>query len=542
MAATTIEGALAQAGRDMDAGDWPAARAGFGAVLALDPANADAMLQLSYVESLAGRHRAANGWAVRAAASDALPASPASMLEMVRRLRTFNEVPALRAFAERLAGLPRPPHRVLVEAASQLGILNDFHAALRFAGLALRLEPGDPAARLVHAQLLAHFGRVEEATSEFERVLRERPGIANAWWMLSRLRRQTPAGNHVRQLQSLLRAPGLTAADAASLARALHKELDDLGEYEGAWQALELMCRARRSSLQYDPREIGAVVDGLFAWTHGRPPAAPPVAASATAGASGAAVGAPVPVFVVGMHRSGTTLLEQLLDASPQVRALGELVDFAAAMRFATDHYCKAALDSAMVQRAASVDFAEVGRRYLAGLGWRLGDEPFFTDKQPANFLHVGFICHALPQARILHLVRDPMETCFSNLRELYSGINEHSYDQRDLAGYFLQYRRLMAHWHAVFPGRILDVPYAGLVADTEATMRSVAAHCGIGYVPGMRDPRSSARVVSTASSVQVRDAVVRRETPKWLPYARHLQPLAEALRAGGVELPGDPA
>ena len=237
------------------------------------------------------------------------------------------------------------------------------------------------------------------------------------------------------------------------------------------------------------------------------------------------------------MHRSGTTLLEQLLDASPDVRGVGELNDFPAAMRHAADHYCKGTLDRTIVQRASTMDFAAVGRRYMDGMAWRLGDEIFFTDKQPANFLNAGFICRALPQAKILHLVRDPVETCFSNLRELFSGINEYSYDQRELADYYLQYRRLMAHWHAAFPGRILDVPYAALTGDTEAAMRRVAAHCGIDYVPGMSDPRTSTRAVSTASSVQVRDGVVRRDTPKWIPYAGHLQPLVRALREGGVEI-----
>src|SRR5690606_15472284 len=125
--------------------------------------------------------------------------------------------------------------------------------------------------------------------------------------------------------------------------------------------------------------------------------------------------------------------------------------------------------------------------------------------------LNIGFICRALPQARILHLIRDPVETCFSNLRELFSDINPYSYDQRELADYFLQYRRLMAHWRRMFPGRILDVPYAGLTGDPESAMRRVAIFCGIAYVPGMTDPRSSGRVVSTASAVQVRDKLVQR-------------------------------
>ncbi len=524
MAEIDVQRAFELAGQFADAGDWAAARAAYGQVLALEPAHADAMLQLSYVESFAGRYREANAWAVRAAEAPP-PAGTEGMLDLLRRLRTFNEVLALRGYIARLLALPRVPHAVLVEAATQAGILNDFDVALRCAEAALQAAPGDPVAQLVHGQLLAHYGRVEEAAAEFEHVLARHPGIANGWWMLSRLRRQTPGANHVASLRALLSRPGLRAADVATAARALHKELDDLGDYEGAWQALALMCRARRASLQYSPQDSRQLFDDLVAWNAGE--AAAPRVESA----------GPVPIFIVGMHRSGTTLLEQLLDASPQVLGVGELNDFQAAMRHATDHYCKGTLDRTIVQRAAAVDFAAVGRRYVEGIAWRLGGERFFTDKQPANFLNIGFICRALPHAKILHLARDPVEICFSNLRELFSGINEYSYDQRELADYYLQYRRLMAHWHRAWPGRILDVPYAALTADPEATMRRVAAHCGIDYVPGMSDPRSSTRVVSTASSVQVRDRVVRRETPKWFPYARHLEPLIAALREGGVEM-----
>lgn len=513
-----------------EAGDWAAAHAGYLRVLALQPRHADAMLQLSYAESVAGRYRAAHAWTLRATRADP-PTRPEGMMDMVRRLRTFNEALALRDYAVRLLEDPRVPHAVLVEAARQLANLNESSIAMSCADAALRRAPADPATRLVHGQLLAHNGRLDEAEAEIESVLLGNPRIAIGWWMLSRLRRQAPGSNHVARLQSLLQAPGLSAAEVAALARALHKELDDLAEFEGAWRALETMCRARRGSLRYDPRATRDLVDALLAWS-GR-------SARADACPAGeAGHDDRIPIFIVGMHRSGTTLLEQLLDAGGQVRGVGESNDFPAAMREATDRACRGIVDLAMVQRAPAVDFPAVGRAYMEGMAWRLGGERFFTDKQPANFLNAGFICRALPQAKILHLVRDPMETCFSNLRELFSGTNEYSYDQLELADYFLQYRRLMAHWHAAYPGRILDVSYERLTRDPEATMREVAAHCGLAYVPAMNDPRNSKRVVSTASSVQVREGVVRRDIPKWAPYARHLQPLAAALREGGVDVP----
>ena len=523
MSTTNHELARQRAERHALAGNWDAARAEWLGILAVAPDPADAMLSLSYVESMAGRYRAAHEWTMRAVR--AAPRSVDGLLSLMRRLRTFNEAATLRGIVDALLGHPRLPPPVLVESARQLSNLNDHELAMRCAQAAVAAAPDAPPARLVHGLMLAHFARIEEAQAEFEWILARNASVAPAWWALSRLRKQTPGSNHVQQLRALLAKPGLTGPDKAAAARALHKELDDLGDVEGAWQALEVLCRTMRASVRYDAGESRALIEALMAFPPG-PVLETPISAK-------------VPIFIVGMHRSGTTLLEQLLDASPQVRGVGELNDFTSAMRYATDHQCLDVVDMTLVERARAIDFAEVGRRYLGGLAWRFGEERFFTDKLPSNFLNIGFICRALPHARILHMVRDPVETCFSNLRELFSDTtNLYSYDQVELGRYHLEYRRLMAHWHAVFPGRILDVDYARLTADPGVVMREVAAFCGIDYVDGMRSTSSSNRAVSTASSIQVRGEVTRRETPKWAPYGSHLQPLIRVLREGGLDVP----
>jgi hypothetical protein len=505
----------------MDGGEWGRARNEWMAALALAPDAGETMLELSYVESLAGNHRQARDWTLRAA--QAAPGSTSVLHSLVRRLRTFNEVPRLREVAAMLLRQRPAPTHLLLECARQLSNLNDFGLALDCAEAAVQGSPADVSALLLRGQLLANHGRTAEAARDFENALSRRPDAAIGWWMLARLARQTPASNHLASLRRQLAGPGLRPEAAAILARALHKELDDLGEHAQAWDALETMCRARRATEPYDAGESRRLFDALAAWT-------PPAAVPAPAQQAG-----PTPVFIVGMHRSGTTLLEQLLSASPQVLGLGELNDFTCAMRLATDHYCKGALDRTMVQRAHAVDFRLLGQTYLDGLAWRLGDEPVFTDKQPANFLNVGFIAHALPHARIVHMVRDPVETCFSNLRELFSEINQHSYDQQDMADYFVAYRRLMAHWHRLLPGRILDVDYARLTSDPETVLREVADFCGIDYVDAMRSTEGNDRAVSTASSIQVREGVLRRSRPKWAPYAARLQPLVAGLRQGGI-------
>lgn len=523
MASPTFEQICERATRQVEAGNWDAARIDWQQALALVPGSAEVMLELSYVASFAGHYREAREWALRAV--QAGPRSIDAMLSLVHRLRTFNEVPILRRLIAFLLDNQRAPHDLLVECARQLSNLNDFELALRCAQTAVALAPADLGARLIRGQLLASYARIEEASADFQWVLQRNPRIAIAWWLLSRLQTQTRQSNHIAQLQGLLRMPGLLPADRAALARALHKELDDVGDHEGAWHALEMLCKVKRSAEPYDAVVHRRLVDDLISWTTDD-------VASFVVPATDK-----VPVFILGMYRSGTTLMEQMLDASPQVRGLGELTDFASAMRYATDHYCKGPLDPAMVERASEIDFGEVGQRYLAGVAWRLDGERFFTDKLPSNFLNIGFICRALPHAKILHMVRDPVETCFSNLRELFTEVNTHSYDQHEMADYFLQYRRLMAHWHAKFPGRIMDVDYARLTTEPEATMHEVAAFCGIDYVESMCSPASSKRAVATASSIQVREGIVRRASPKWTSYARQLQPLIQALRQGGVEI-----
>lgn len=505
-----------------ETGQFEVARQAWLNLLALAPDSTDILLELSYLESLAGQHRAAHDWCVRAA--EAPKHSLRNPIAFIRRLRTFNQVPRLCSLATDLLAIPQPSEGALQECARQLSNLDVPDLALQCAEHACTLAPNDLGARILRAQIWADFGRIDEAERELATVLATNPRYSIAWWMLARLKRQTHESNHIPTLLARLKDPGLRPPDIASLARALHKECDDLDDVPLAWAALERMCQARRRDLDYHATHTRCLVDALIASTAGLATTEVPHAAT-------------TPIFVLGMHRSGTSLLEQLLAGHPQIRALGELSDFTHAMRYATDHYCKGTIDEKIVTRAHLVDWADVGTRYIDGLSWRLDGHSHFIDKEPSNFLNIGFICRALPQAKILHMVRDPVETCFSNLRELFSGINAHTYDQVEMAEYFIQYRRLMAHWHMAFPERILDVSYAELTRDAEATMQKVAAFCRIEFQPSMVDPRHTTRAVATASAIQVREAITHRKHAKWLPYSQYLRPLITTLRDGGIEL-----
>ena len=488
--------------------------------LELSPENPDLLLQLSYMQSLAGHYRQAREYALRASAGR--NQSPEVVKELLARLRTFNEIPAMQACIDRLLPMSRISIPLLIAVAAQLAYVGLPEKAISFLDEARRADPDYPATLLSRAHVLIYLGRFAEAGEDLSRVLRRAPQLAQGYWLQSQLRRQTVDDNHVDQIVAQLRAPQRSSQDTALLAFALHKELDDLRRYDEAWGALERGCSAKRSSLRYDATQTARLFDGLFAFH-------PSSARAHTAEASGAA-----PIFILGMHRSGTTLLEQLLDGHTEVSGLGELYDFTSTMRYATDHHCAGVIDPRIVERAVNADLAGAGKRYLDGVSWRLGNERFFIDKLPSNFLNLGFICEALPQARILHMVRDPLETCFSNLRELFSEANQYSYDQIELADFFSQYRKLMAHWHAMFPGRILDVDYRKLTLDPESEIRRVCDFVGLPFEPAMLDLRARARGVVTASAVQVRDRIHVQETPKWAAYADQLAPLRQRLDQAG--------
>ena len=456
------------------------------------------------------RHRALEAHARR-------PASPEEIADLIRRLRRFNESAAIRECLNRLPPLDQISIPLLLFFAAQLGLLNQPAEALRLLDEARRGDPDYPPTLAARGQVLTWLGGFDEAERELVRCIQHAPELAQPHWLLARLRTWSADENHVERLRAELARPGRSAGDLALLGCALHKELDDLGRFDEAWEALASACAAQRSRVDYDPQVARMLIDRL-------------VALPSLAAAAEGEMTAVVPIFVVGMHRSGTTLLEQLLAGHSEVCAMGERYDFAAQLRWAADHHCRGALDATIVERAPGFDFAAIGRGYLESVAWRIAGKRFCVDKLPSNFLNLAFIFAALPQARVLHMVRDPVETCFSGLRELFSDACPYSYNQQELADYFGLYRRLMAHWHERFPGRILDVPYEALVGETEDSLRRIAAHCGFAFEAPMLNPASLTRGVATASAVEVRGAVEPRAAARWKPYATQLQPLLQAL------------
>ena len=507
---------LSSARRSMAAGDVAGATNQYRKVLESEE-SAEALLHLSNIEFRSNHYRSARDYALRA-----LPAAagkPALAPSVLLCLRHFEESTAMQRYISQspfLRGMADP--RTLQLVASQLTWLGDQSQAIEFANLAIRLEPNTASLRLARAQMHIFLGQFDAAEDDVNACLRSEPGNPNAYWTLAFLRNWTADRNHVDAINRALKNPSMPALDKARLYCALHKELDDLGDYDAAFAALESACRIRHGELKYDKEATGR----LFAKLSQMPTQETPAVTASEV----------TPVFVVGMFRSGTTLLEQLMGGHPGVLNAGELHDMAACMRYATDHYFPDIPDLIAIDRAPKVDYQAMGRAYMEGVRWRLDTQhTHITDKWPPNHLNVGFICQAMPQAKVIHMSRDPVETCFSNLRELFAHAAPYSYDQLELADYCNQYRALMRHWHLRFPGRILEVTYADLTRNTEATMRQVAEFCGFPFTEKLLQPNSQGKSVATASAVQVRGKIIARDVPKWAPYEKYLQPLLGALR-----------
>jgi len=236
----------------------------------------------------------------------------------------------------------------------------------------------------------------------------------------------------------------------------------------------------------------------------------------------------PQPIFIIGMPRSGTTVVDRLLGNHPDVTLAGELDDFALQLRWAANH--QSTLDDIVLERLPRIDYAELGRRYLDQTQWRAQGKPYFTDKLPRNWMVAGLIAKALPQARIVHLVRDPMAVCFSNFRVMFADAFAHIYDLDALASHYLQYRRVVEHWQAAMPDRILDVVYSDLVQQPEATMRRVVDFCGLDWDPACVDLTANESAVATLSTAQVREPIHARALEEWRHYEKQLAPLKRAL------------
>lgn len=394
-------------------------------------------------------------------------------------------------------------------------------AAARCYRAAAALTPNDPNCLYNLASALIATGQADEAEALLGRVIVLNPRDADAWQNRSTLRRQTRDSNHVAEL---LRAVEQTPAGPGEVALcyALAKELEDLGDADRSFAWLKRGADRRRSLLSYRVEaDVAAMAE--IARVFDRP-------LFERADAGDPAVG---PIFVLGLPRSGTTLVDRILSSHSAVDSLGEINDFALSlMRTAGASGGKGDL----IRRSAAVDPAGLGRAYLDSIAGYGAAGAMLIDKTPVNFLYIGLIARALPNARIVHLRRGAMDNAYALYKTLFRMGCPYSYDLGDLAAYILAYRRLMDHWREVLPGRFLDVDYEALVSDQETVSREIVAHCDLDWQDACLRFHANPTPAATASAVQVRQPIHARSVGLWRRYADQLSPLSTALAAGGLD------
>lgn len=399
--------------------------------------------------------------------------------------------------------------------------------AERLCARARALRPDDPQQLYNHATALVALGRLEQAEATLDAVIALSPNDGDAWYNRATLRRQTPQRNHVTALRAQCAATAAASPMQVPLHYALAKELEDLGEHAAAFAALKQGADARRCGLSYrvedDVATMRLIADafdaGFFARDH--------------AGCDDAR-----PLFVVGLPRSGTTLVDRILGSHSRVTSRGESTDLAMALVQCAG---PASGKAELVRKSTALDFRALGERYCAHLSD--GDALRQIDKTPLNILYLGIVAAALPNARIVHLRRHPMDACYAMYKTLFRMGYPFSYDLDDLARYWLGYDALMAHWRRVLPAeRFLEVDYEDLVANQDAVSRRLVAHAGLDWEDACLHFERNPQASLTASAAQVRQPMYRSSVGLWRRYERELAPLAARLRAAGIDIDGGDA
>lgn len=480
------------------------------------PDSAEVATLASVVMLQQGRYRDARRLALQAST---LRVQPADLLRIARLLRRFEESEALERMFLATAWRDLDSVPALAEVAQLLGFSGLYELAFECLAHAQSLDARSSDVHYLRGLFEMFSGEMAASQASVRRALELEPRMVNAHWLLSMQEKADTAETHVANMLRVMEAAEPASEARAGFDYALHHSYHALGRHEEAWQALAHGHATLRRLVRYSRHEQHELVAALERMS--LPPFKPAPEAEGQTGL----------IFIVGMFRSGTTLLERVLAGHPDVLDGGETSQFSACMRDATDCDSDQPVSPAIVARAPRADFAAVRARMQRFANWRGQGRRWLTEKLPSNFLNIGFILHALPEARILHMRRDPVDTCFSNLRTLFRGGAPYACDQEDLADYYLQYRRLMAHWHALAPGRILDVDYASFVADPEEQAKRVMVHCGLDYMPGALDIGSRKGMAATASAAHVRQGILRNRGRAWAPYADALEPLIRGLR-----------
>lgn len=432
------------------------------------------------------------------------------------------ELPAALEQAAKLLSVdPRDPNYLLLKG-SILVRLGEHPEALEIYETVLKHYPRQAGPQLNYGHTLKTVGRLDEAIAAYRRAIELNPGMGEAYWSLANLKTFRFSQQEMDAMKSAVTTRGGEAGDQAHLAFALGKALEDQQQYDESFRYYQRGNAVRRIGHRFDPRKnLYNTARQLHTCT-----------AEFFAARSGWGCPARDPIFVVGLPRAGSTLLEQILASHSQVEGTAELPDVIALSRRlgGASRAQPAGRYPEVLTELPAAKFAEMGQGYLDSTGIQRGDRPFFIDKMPNNFLHIGLIHLMLPNARIIDARRHPMAGCFAGFKQLFAQGQTFTYDLKDIGYYYRNYVKIMDHWDEVLPGRVLRVQYEDMVLDTEAQIRRVLDYCELPFEETCLRFYETERAVRTPSSEQVRQPIFTGGLEQWRHFEQHLDPLKKAL------------
>ena len=489
--------------------------------LADHPADVAALRMLAETGARLGRYEDAERLLV--GCLEIAPGFAAARHNLATMLYRQNKTIEARAQIERLTNQdPRHPGYANLRAAI-LSRLGEYDTAISIYDTMLVQYPNQPKGWMSYGHALKTVGRQADCVAAYRKALELSPGLGEAWWSLANLKTVKFDEADRTAMDAGLEQEGLSDDDRLHLHYALGKALEDAGLYAESFDHYAQGAAIRRGQVDYDPDENHADVARVRA-------VFTPALLAARAGQGSPA---PDPIFVVGLPRSGSTLIEQILASHSQVEGTMELPDLIVMARRLGGKAARRA-DSAYPEMLASLSpdqLAELGAEFLERTRvQRKTDRPFFIDKMPNNFAHTGLIHLILPNAKIIDARRHPLGCCFSGFKQHFARGQAFSYDLTDIGRYYADYVALMDHFDTVLPGRVHRVIYEQMIEDPEAQIRALLDHCGLPFEPACLNFHENDRAVRTASSEQVRQPIFKSAVEHWQHYESFMGPLKQAL------------
>ena len=417
---------------------------------------------------------------------------------------------------------PGNPEFEMLYANENLAVGNFDEAMLIYEAL-LGSMPNNPGINLTYGHALKTVGRQDDAISAYRRAYQVRPDCGDAYWSLANLKTYRFDNTEIAQMRERQASPMTALDDRYHLCFALGKALEDLGEYSESFHYYELGNRLKREELKYDAARLSNEMRLQREL----------VTADLLGQFAGAGCGASDPIFIVGLPRAGSTLLEQILASHSQVEGTMELPNIFA-LAYKLDRQ-RAAGDApeypGNLANLTPEDVTRFGEEFIRDTQvYRKGSTPYFIDKMPNNFRHIGLIHMILPNAKIIDARRGAMGCCFSGFKQLFAEGQEFTYGLEEIGQYYADYVTLMDHWDNVLPGKILRVRYEDVVADLETQVRRLLDHCGLPFEEACLNFHQNERAVRTASSEQVRQPIFKSGVDQWENFSEFLDPLRNKL------------